>query len=135
MKDDILTRPLPAGPDRFIGSEEADVRPFEPAGIDWGSANRRRRSDPTYGQAQVPDAVVNSCSECCMETINGRPNLLRLLHRSMVKSCSQCPVGRAGDRLQARDGQGNKLYAKDPDGTVRPLTQTELMLMETDGTA
>lgn len=80
MKDDILTRPLPAGPDRFIGGEETDIRPFEPADIDWGSVNRRRHSDPTYGQ-------------------------------------------------------GNKLYDKNPDGTVRPMTQSELVLIETDGTA
>ena len=134
MKPDIATKPLAVG-SAVIGVQEADIRAFEPAGVDYTIVNQMQTHDPTYGQNKVPDAVVNSCSECCMEYINGKPNLRGRLHRAMVKSCSQCPVGRAGNHIQARDGEGNKLFVRNPDGTLRPLMQTEAMLMETDGTA
>lgn len=135
MTHQRFTKPIPVSPNTVIGAKQAAPVPFEPAGIDHSVLSERRVSDPTYGQNQVPNAIVNSCSQCCMETINGKPNLLGRLHRKMVKSCSRCPVGKAGDLIQARDGNGNRLFIQDPDSTFRPLTQTELMLMETDGTA
>lgn len=120
---------------RVFGLTEAKIRPFEPAGIDWSALSEQKIKNPTYGQNQVPSAIVNSCSECCIAEINGKPNLLGRLHRKLVGSCSQCPVGASGDYVQARDGQGKKLYIKNPDGTVRPMTQSELVMRETDGTA
>lgn len=116
-----------------IGAHAAEIRPFEPAGIDWTIVNAKRRSDPTYGQNVIPDAVVGSCSQCCMAEINGKPNLLGRLHRKKIKSCSQCPVGHAASLIQARDADGRLLYARNPDGTRRPLTQHELVIMEMDG--
>lgn len=118
-----------------FGLTEAEIRPFEPADIDWSVLAERKIKNPTYGQNQVPSAIVNSCSECCMAEIDGKPNLLGRLHRKLVGSCSRCPVGASGDYVQARDGQGRKLYIKNPDGTVRPMTQSELVMRETDGTA
>lgn len=120
---------------RVFGLTEAKIRPFEPADIDWSALSERKIKNPTYGQNQVPGAVVNSCSECCMAEIDGKPNLLGHLHRKLVGSCSRCPVGASGDYVQARDGRGRKLYIKNPDGTVRPMTQSELVIRETDGTA
>lgn len=128
------TGPIRAA-DRVFGLTEAEIRPFEPADIDWSALSERKIKNPTYGQNQVPGAVVNSCSECCMAEIDGKPNLLGHLHRKLVGSCSRCPVGASGDYVQARDGRGRKLYIKNPDGTVRPMTQSELVMHETDGTA
>ena len=119
---------------RVFGLTEAEIRPFEPTDIDWSTLSERKIKNPTYGQNQVPGAV-NSCSECCMAEIDGKPNLLGHLHRKLVGSCSRCPVGASGDYIQARDGRGRKLYIKNPDGTVRPMTQSELVMRETDGTA
>lgn len=134
MNPDPMTKPLAAGP-ITVGEREGDVIPFEPANVDYTILNKMHTKNPTYGQNQVPDAIVNSCSECCMQYIEGKPNLLGRLHRNIVKSCSQCPVGRAGDHIQARDGEGKKLFWVGPDGARRPMTQTEAMLMEIDGTA
>ena len=120
---------------RVFGLTEAEIGPFEPADIDWSALSEQKIKNPTYGQNQVPSAIVNSCSECCMAEINGKPNLLGRLHRKLVESYSRCPVGASGDYVQARDGQGRKLYIKNPDGTVRPMTQSELVMRETDGTA
>lgn len=117
-----------------FGLKPAVVLPFEPANINYSVLAEKRKSDPTYGQDQVPDAIVNSCSECCMATINGRQNLLGRMHRGLVKSCSQCPVGAAGDHIQARDGKGRPLFIRGPDGELRPMTQFELVIMEMDGT-
>lgn len=119
----------------LLGAKEAEVRPFEPADVDFAAVNEKRLSDPTYGANVVPDALVGSCSQCCMAEINGKPNILGRMHRKIVKSCSQCPVGGAGDFIQARDGDGNLLYVTLPDGTRRPMTQTELLYKEIDGTA
>lgn len=118
-----------------FGLAEAEARPFEPADVDWSVLAERKIKNPAYGQNQVPDAVVNSCSECCMAEIDGKPNLLGRLHRKLVGSCSRCPVSASGDYVQARDGRGRKLYVRNPDGTVRPMTQSELVMRETDGTA
>lgn len=120
---------------RVFGLTETEIRPFEPANVDWSVLAERKIKNPAYGQNQVPDAVVNSCSECCMAEIDGKPNLLGRLHRKLVSSCSRCPVGASGDYVQARDGRGRKLYINSPDGTVRPMTQSELVVRETDGTA
>lgn len=127
------TGPIQAA-DHVFGLIEAEIRPFEPAGIDWSVLAEKKIKNPTYGQNQVPGAIVNSCSECCMSEINGKPNLLGILHRKTVKSCSRCPVGTSGDYVQARDGHGRKLYVRNPDGTVRPMTQSELVVRETDET-
>lgn len=120
---------------RTFGLAEAEAYPFEPADVDWSVLAERKIKNPTYGQNQVPDAIVNSCSECCLAEIDGKPNLLGRLHRKLVGSCSRCPVSTSGDYVQARDGQGRKLYVKNPDRTVRPMTQSELVVRETDGTA
>lgn len=131
---DFITLPVRAG-QIVIGIKEGRAMPFEPADIDYTTVNGHRLKDPTYGQNQVPDTIVNSCSECCMEQINGRPNLLGKMHRKTVKDCRHCPVGTAGDHIQARDAAGRRLFWVNPDGSVAPMTQTELMQMETDGTA
>lgn len=128
-----VTGPIHVG-NVALGLKPAEVLPFEPSGMDYSALADRQKSDPTYGQDRVPDAIVNSCSECCMDTINGKPNLLGRMHRNLVKSCSQCPVGAAGDYIQARDGNGRLLFIRGQDGNLRPMTQSELVVMETDGT-
>lgn len=130
----VTTKPLQVGP-VTVGEQDADIKPFEPADIDYANLNERQKRDPTYGHAQVPDSIVNSCSECCMESINGQPNLRRLLHRNLVKSCSQCPVSHASDLLPARDSNGNTLFVRQPDGSIRPMTKSEAVKMAHDGTA
>lgn len=129
-----MTEPLRVGK-ITVGDKSAEILPFEPAGIDYAHINERQKRDPTYGHAEVPDAVVNSCSECCMERVNGQPNLKRLLHRNLVGSCSRCPVSKASELLQARDADGNRLFVQNPDGTVRPMTEAEAVRIATDETA
>lgn len=134
MDDTILTKPIQVGPSVVLGEAEGTAEPFEPADVDYAAEYRKQTRDPTAGNCQIPGAVVNSCSECCMETINGKPNLLGKMHRRMIKSCSQCPVGSAGDRIQARDGNENLLFQRMPDGSKRPVTRAQLVIMEIDGT-
>ena len=129
------TSPIRIGPSVVVGRTEAETRPFEPAGVDYAAEYAKHNHDPTAGCHRVPDAVVNSCSECCMESINGKPNILGRMHRKMVNGCSQCPVGQSSEYIQARDGSGNLLWKRMPDGTRRPVTKAEIMIMETDGTA
>ena len=134
MRPDHTTDPIAVGP-VTVGDTEASVMPFEPADVDFSAVNKMRTRDPTYGQNQVPDAIVNSCSQCCMAEINGKPNLLGRLHRAMVDGCGHCPVGMSGDHIQARDGDGNLMFHTYADGTRRPITQTEAMYMDIDSTA
>ena len=122
--------------------EPADVAPFEPAGFDWANINRIQSRDPTKGHGIVPDAMVDSCSECCMLEINGRPNVLGRMWRKYMTNpvtgyvdCSRCPVSASSERLQARDGTGELIFRTLPDGRKIPLSQADVERMETDGTA
>lgn len=133
MKDPI-TRPIHIGSSVVIGESEGLVQSFEPGNIDFSVTNERQFVNPTYGHNEVSDAIVNSCSECCMEQINGKPNLLGRMHRKMVGSCSRCPVSSADDHIQARDGKGNLLWRRLPDGSHRPVTKSEAVILEIDGT-
>lgn len=77
-----------------FGLTEAEIRPFEPADIDWSALSEQKIKNPTYGQNQVPGAIVNSCSECCMTEINGKPNLLGRLHKNSSGPAPDAPSAR-----------------------------------------
>lgn len=122
--------------------EPAEAAPFEPAGFDWSDINRIQARDPTQGHAIVPDAMVDSCSECCMAEVNGKPNVLGHMWRKYMTNpatgsvdCSRCPVAASSEKLQARDGNGNPVFRTLPDGRKIPLSQADVERMETDGTA
>lgn len=124
---------------RLVGAE---VMPFEPAGFDWSLINEVQLRDPTKGHALVPEAMVNSCSECCMPVVNGKPNVLGIMWRKFMThprtghvDCGRCPVSIASTKVQSRDGCGNPMWRMLFDGTKVPLTCDEVMRMETDGTA
>lgn len=125
-----------------LSLEEAEVMPFEPAGFDWKSINEIQQHNPTKGHAVVPDAMVDSCSECCMSEINGRPNVIGIMWRKFMTNprtghldCGRCPITSASTKIQARDGQGKLMYQTLSDGTKVPLMEDNVVKMEIDGTA
>lgn len=92
-----------------IGTTEANNRPFENNIADFEHINDHLRKNPAYKKHIIPDALVSSCSECCMTEINGKPNILGLLFRKSRKGkdCRNCPVSNASAHLPARDAVGN----------------------------
>lgn len=123
-----------------IGGKESRPAAFEDATVDMKDLNERLKHNAAYSYEVHPDAVVNSCSQCCMERINGEPNILGMLHRKKYTrvdasghkrlDCGSCPLTRDGKYMLARDGDGNLI--KKANGTY--VTQDELAKMEMDGT-
>ena len=132
MADRGLTPPVKAGGITF-GDAEAVVLPFENAAFDFARVNEYLIRNPAVRQHFVPDAMVSSCSECCMAEINGRPNVIGMLFRKSRegKGCSLCPVAAASERLPARMADGT--YLKDESGRV--LSEADAVRMAEDGTA
>lgn len=132
MSAPSLTPPLRAG-SLVFGETEAEVLPFENAGFDFARVNGYLIKNPAVRQHVVPDALVSSCSECCMETINGQPNVIgRMFRKSREgKGCSFCPVGMASEKLPARKADGT--YLRDACGRI--LSEADAVRMAHDGTA
>lgn len=132
MPADALTPPVKTGNLTF-GETEAEVFPFENNTFDFARVNEYLAKNPAVRQHVVPDALISSCSECCMETVNGRPNILGMLFRKSRdgKGCSLCPVAMASEKLPARTGSGE--YLRDESGRV--LSEADAVRMAEDGTA
>lgn len=132
MAADPLTPPVRAG-DIVFGEIESDVLPFENAAFDFARVNEYLTKNPAVRQHVVPDALVSSCSECCMPEINGQPNVIGMLFRKSRegKGCHLCPVAMASERLPARTGDGS--YLTDKSG--RALSEADAVRMAEDGTA
>lgn len=123
-----------------IGKKQYEPQPFEDATIDPREVNAKRHSNPSYGYEQHPGCIVNSCSECSMNTINGEPNMMGLLHRMRQTwtdrdgnrhlDCSTCQITKDIKTLGAKDADGNPLYHKDGSR----VTAFEQMVSDTDGT-
>lgn len=130
MKNPYGTPPIEIGGKTF-GDMEARVAPFEDAGFDFARANEYLAGNPAARRHVVPDAIVSSCSECCMEEIDGKPNILGRMFRKPREGlgCRFCPVSLAGDRLPARKADGT--YLKDRHGRV--LSESEAVRMAEDG--
>ncbi len=126
------TPPIRAG-ELVFGEKEADAAPFEIASFDFSRINEYLAKNPAVREHVVPDALVSSCSECCMETINGRPNVLGMLFRKSRegKGCRLCPVSMASERLPARKADGT--YLTDARGNV--LSRADAVRIAEDGTA
>ena len=114
-----------------FGESGSDIRPFENAQFDFAKANEYLIKNPAAQQHVIPDALVSSCSECSMETINGQPNLLGRLFRESRKNkgCHRCPVAMAAERLPARTGDG--AYLRSRDGRI--LSEADAVRMAEDG--
>lgn len=114
-----------------IGDKESEVKPFENHMFDFGKINEYLAKNPAVQKHVVPDAMVSSCSECCMETINGQPNVLGYLFRKSrgKQGCHLCPVALASERLPARDAEGN--YLKNSHGKI--LSEADMIRTAEDG--
>lgn len=115
-----------------IGNKETKVQPFENHTLDFAKINEYLVKNPAVRQHVIPDAMVSSCSECCMDAINGQPNLLgRMFRKSRGRlGCHLCPVLLASEHLPARDSNGN--YLKNGDG--KTLSEADVVRMAEDGT-
>lgn len=123
-----------------IGQKQHEPRPFEDATTDFREIRGKRFSNPSYGHEQHPGCIVNSCSECSMNMINGKPNMMGLLHRlrqtqvdrdgNRYLDCSTCQITKDIKILGAKDADGNPLYHKDGSR----VTAFEQMISMTDGT-
>lgn len=127
-----VTPPIRIG-SMTIGDKTADIMPFETAGFSFDQINEHLARNPADCGHIVPDAMVSSCSECCMETINGRPNIIGRLFRESRKGqgCRNCPVSLASEKLPARDADGN--YIRDRSGRI--LSEADVIRMAEDGEA
>lgn len=116
---------------RVFGDLEAEVLPFEDGTFDFERVNEYLLKNPAIRRHIVPDAIVSSCSECCMAEINGKPNILGLMFRKsrQDKGCSGCPVSMASEKLPARKADGS--YLKDANGRV--LSEADMVRMAEDG--
>lgn len=125
-----VTGPIQAG-DMIFGDTEAEILPFEDRTFDFAHVNEYLYKNPAVRQHVVPDALVSSCSECCMEEINGKPNILGYLFRKSRegKGCSGCPVAAASEKLPARKADGTLL--RDAGGRV--LSEADAVRMAEDG--
>lgn len=114
-----------------LGLDEADVLPFEDATFDFANVNEYLLKNPAVRQHVIPDAMVSSCSECCMERINGRHNVLGAMFRKSRKgkSCSGCPVSIASEKLPARRADGS--YLRSRSGQL--LSKADVVRMAEDG--
>ena len=90
------TPPVQAGSITF-GEIEAEILPFENKMFEFDRINEHLRGNPAARSHVIPNALVSSCSECCMEKINGQPNILGKLFRASRKGkgCRFCPVSMA----------------------------------------
>ena len=124
------TPPIQAG-DMIFGDAEAEVLPFEDRTFDFAHVNECLYKNPAVRQHVVPDAMVSSCSECCMEEINGKPNILGYLFRKSRegKGCSGCPVSLASEKLPARMADGS--FARGRDGRI--LSEADVIRIAEDG--
>lgn len=124
------TGPIRIGP-VTIGDKEADVRPFEIQNFEFGRINDHLRQNPAVQRYVVPDALVSSCSQCCMPEINGRPNILGKLFRESRKDrgCRFCPVSMASAWLPARRSDGS--YIKNQNGRI--LSESDMINIAMDG--
>lgn len=125
-----LTPPIRAGGTTF-GIMEAEVLPFEDGTFDFSRINEYLARNPAAQGHVVPDALVSSCSECCMAEIDGRPNILGRLFRESRrgKGCSGCPVSMASEKLPARMADGT--YARDRSGRI--LSEADVVRIAEDG--
>lgn len=114
-----------------IGDKESEVKPFENNMFDFAHINEHLAKNPAVQKHIIPDAMVSSCSECCMETINGQPNLLGYLFRKSrgKQGCHLCPVSLASESLPARNADGN--YIKNSHGKI--LSEADVVCMAEDG--
>lgn len=125
-----VTGPIRAGGMAF-GETEAGVLPFEDATFDFARVNEYLYKNPAVRQHIVPDALVSSCSECCMAEIDGRPNILGMLFRKSRegRGCSGCPVSLASEKLPARMADGG--FARDKTGRI--LSEADVIRIAEDG--
>lgn len=126
------TEPIQIG-NHTIGDKESEVKPFKNHAFDFARVNEYLIKNPAVRQHVIPDAMISSYSECCMETINGQPNLLGRMFRKSREhlGCHLCPVSLASERLPARDSNGK--YVKNNNGKI--LSETDVVRMAEDGTA
>lgn len=124
------TNPIQAG-NYIIGDKESEIKPFENHTFDFTHVNEYLAMNPAVQKHIIPDAMVSSCSECCMETINGQPNLLGYLFRKSRggQGCHLCPVSLASESLPARDSDGN--YLKNSHGKI--LSEADMIRTTEDG--
>lgn len=124
------TPPIQIG-NMIFGELESEVRPFENRAFTFDRINEYLRKNPAVRTHVIPDAIISSCSECCMEQINGQPNILGKLFRTSRKGkgCRFCPVSMASEKLPARrcDGQ----YIRDKHGRI--LSEADIVRMAEDG--
>lgn len=131
-KQEPVTPPIQIG-QIVLGSKTGTIEPFEDATADFAHINDYLIKNPAYQQHVIPDALVSSCSQCCMETINGQPNILgRLFRKSRGDlGCHRCPVSMASEKLPARDSAGN--YVRNKHGQI--LSEAAVIRMAEDGMA
>lgn len=124
------TPPIQAG-NMIFGDTEAEVLPFEDRTFDFAHVNEYLYKNPAVRQHVVPDALVSSCSECCMAEINGKPNILGMLFRKSRegRGCSGCPVSLASEKLPARMADGS--FARDKAGRI--LSEADVIRIAEDG--
>lgn len=124
------TPPVQAGSITF-GEIEAEILPFENKMFEFDRINEHLRGNPAARSHVVPNALISSCSECCMEKINGQPNILGKLFRASRKGkgCSQCPVAIASENLPARRADGR--YIRNRNGRI--LSEADIVRMAEDG--
>lgn len=128
MQDE--TGPLQIG-ETVIGLDEADAFPFENSLFDFSRINEYLAKNPAVLTHIVPDSIINSCSECCMESINGFPNILgRMFRKSRKdKGCSGCPVLMASEKLPARMADGS--FVRDRNEKI--LSEADVVRIAEDG--
>lgn len=124
------TKHIQAG-NHTIGNKESEVKPFENHTFDFAHVNEYLAKNPAVQKHVIPDAMVSNCSECCMETINGRPNLLGYLFRKSrdKQGCHLCPVLLASESLPARNADGN--YIKNNHDKI--LSEADMIRTAEDG--
>lgn len=124
------TKPVKAG-NHVIGDKGSEIKPFENSTFNFTHINEHLAKNPAVRTHVIPDAMVSSCSECCMETINGQPNILGYLFRKSrgKQGCHLCPVSLASESLPARDADGN--YIKNSHGKI--LSEADVVRMAEDG--
>lgn len=117
--------------DHTIGDKESNGKPFESHAFDFAHINEHLARNPATRRHVVPDAMVSSCSECCMDTINGRQNTLGYLFRKSREpmGCHLCPVAAASELLPARDAEGN--YMLNENNEI--LSEADVIRMAEDG--
>lgn len=124
------TPPVQAGSITF-GEIEAEILPFENKMFEFDRINEHLRRNPAARSHVIPNALVSSCSECCMKKINGQPNILGKLFRASRKGkgCRFCPVSMASEKLPARRGNGQ--YIRDKHGRI--LSEADIVRIAEDG--